>query len=121
MVRHEIQLYLAGQQAQAAEPVAFRSYIAQVRHGVSEQAHEGFFREMLGDIDEPTLPFGLQDVQGDGQGIDEARMPVDADLSRRLRSLARPLGVSVAKHDGTWRWPGYWAWSRAVKPWCSVP
>ncbi|MGE7815668.1 amino acid adenylation domain-containing protein [Pseudomonas sivasensis] len=96
VVRHEIQLYLAGQQAQAAEPVAFRSYIAQVRHGVSEQAHEGFFREMLGDIDEPTLPFGLQDVQGDGQGIDEARMPVDADLSRRLRSLARPLGVSVA-------------------------
>ena len=96
LVRHEIQLYLAGQQALAAEPVAFRSYIAQVRHGVSEQAHEAFFRAMLADIDEPTLPFGLQDVQGDGQGIDEARVPVDSDLSRRLRSLARPLGVSVA-------------------------
>ncbi|WP_231421813.1 non-ribosomal peptide synthetase [Pseudomonas sp. Leaf59] len=96
VVRHEIQLYLAGQQALASEPVAFRSYIAQVRHGVSEQAHEAFFRTMLADIDEPTLPFGLQDVQGDGQGIDEARIPVDSDLSRRLRSLARPLGVSVA-------------------------
>ncbi|NWA81486.1 non-ribosomal peptide synthetase [Pseudomonas sp. D2002] len=96
VVRHEIQLYLAGEQAQAAEPVAFRSYIAQVRHGVSEQAHEAFFREMLADIDEPTLPFGLQDVQGDGQGIDEARVAVDSRLSRRLRSLARPLGVSVA-------------------------
>ncbi|KTC44251.1 non-ribosomal peptide synthetase [Pseudomonas fluorescens ABAC62] len=96
VVRHEIQLYLAGQQAEAGEPVAFRSYIAQVRHGVSEQAHEGFFREMLADIDEPTLPFGLQDVQGDGQGIDEVRIPVDAELGRRLRSLARPMGVSVA-------------------------
>ncbi|MBV4481744.1 non-ribosomal peptide synthetase [Pseudomonas khavaziana] len=96
LVRHEIQLYLAGEQAQAAAPVAFRSYIAQVRHGVSEQAHEAFFRDMLADIDEPTLPFGLQDVQGDGQGIDEARSPVDSTLSRRLRSLARPLGVSVA-------------------------
>ncbi|WP_053133416.1 non-ribosomal peptide synthetase [Pseudomonas sp. MIACH] len=96
VVRHEIQLYLAGQQDQAGEPVAFRSYIAQVRHGVSEQAHETFFREMLADIDGPTLPFGLQDVQGDGQGIDEARIPVDSALSRRLRSLARPLGVSVA-------------------------
>ncbi|WP_338490669.1 amino acid adenylation domain-containing protein [Pseudomonas trivialis] len=96
VVRHEIQLYLTGQQALASEPVAFRSYIAQVRHGVSEQAHEAFFRTMLADIDEPTLPFGLQDVQGDGQGIDEARVPVDSDLSRRLRSLARPLGVSVA-------------------------
>ncbi|OIN53858.1 non-ribosomal peptide synthetase [Pseudomonas costantinii] len=96
VVRHEIQLYLAGKQAQAGEPVGFRSYIAQVRHGVSEQAHEAFFREMLADIDEPTLPFGLQDVQGDGQGIDEARIPVDSTLSRRLRTLARPLGVSVA-------------------------
>ncbi|MEX5585607.1 non-ribosomal peptide synthetase, partial [Pseudomonas lurida] len=96
VVRHEIQLYLAGEQALAAEPVAFRSYIAQVRHGVSEQAHEAFFREMLADIDEPTLPFGLQDVQGDGLGIDEARIPVDGALSRRLRTLARPLGVSVA-------------------------
>ncbi|NMX46080.1 amino acid adenylation domain-containing protein [Pseudomonas sp. WS 5407] len=95
-VRHEIQLYLAGQQAQAPAPVAFRSYIAQVRHGVSEQAHEAFFRDMLADIDEPTLPFGLQDVQGDGQGIDEVRIPVDSALSRRLRSMARPLGVSVA-------------------------
>jgi arthrofactin-type cyclic lipopeptide synthetase B len=96
VVRHEIQLYLAGEQALAGAPVPFRSYIAQVRHGVSEQAHEAFFREMLADIDEPTLPFGLQDVQGDGQGIDEARIPVDSALSRRLRALARPLGVSVA-------------------------
>ena len=95
-VRHEIQLYLAGQQAQARAPIAFRSYIAQVRHGVSEQAHEAFFRDMLADIDEPTLPFGLQDVQGGGQGIDEVRIPVDSALSRRLRSMARPLGVSVA-------------------------
>ena len=96
LVRHEIQRYLAGEQAQAAAPVAFRSYIAQVRHGVSEQAHEAFFRDMLADIDEPTLPFGLQDVQGGGQGIDEVRIPVDSALSRRLRSMARPLGVSVA-------------------------
>ena len=96
VVREEIQLYLAGQHAQAAVPVPFRNYIAQVRNGVSAQAHEGFFREMLADIDAPTLPFGLQDVQGDGQGIDEARIPVDSALSRRLRALARPLGVSVA-------------------------
>ncbi|WP_455883826.1 amino acid adenylation domain-containing protein [Pseudomonas putida] len=96
VVRHEIQLYLAGEQAQAGAPVAFRSYIAQVLHGVGEQEHERFFREMLADIDAPTLPFGLQDVQGDGQGIDEARLPVDSALSLRLRSLARPLGVSVA-------------------------
>ena len=96
VVRREIQLHLAGQTEQAGAPVPFRNYIAQVRHGVSEQAHEAFFREMLADIDEPTLPFGLQDVQGDGHGIDETRITVDSDLSRRLRAQARPLGVSPA-------------------------
>ncbi|MBK5438559.1 amino acid adenylation domain-containing protein [Pseudomonas sp. TH32] len=96
VVRREIQLHLAGQTEQAGAPVPFRNYIAQVRHGVSEQAHEAFFREMLADIDAPTLPFGLQDVQGDGHGIDETRIAVDSDLSRRLRAQARPLGVSPA-------------------------
>ena len=96
VVRREIQLYLAGQTELAGKPVPFRGYIAQVRQGVSEQAHETFFRGMLADIDEPTLPFGLNEVQGDGHGIDEARITVDHDLSRRLRAQARPLGVSAA-------------------------
>ena len=96
VVRHEIQLYLAGKHAQAGVPVAFRSYITQVLHGVGEAEHARFFREMLADIDAPTLPFGLRDVQGDGRGIDEARIPVDSALGQRLRNLARPLGVSVA-------------------------
>ncbi|MFC6336712.1 amino acid adenylation domain-containing protein [Pseudomonas sp. CCM 7891] len=95
VVRREIQLYLAGQTELAGAPVPFRSYIAQVRQGISEQAHEAFFRGMLADIDEPTLPFGLKDVQGDGHGIDEARIVVDHALSLRLRAQARPLGVSA--------------------------
>ena len=51
---------------------------------------------MLGDVDEPTLPFGLSDVQGEGRGIEEARLALDAELSQRLRAQARALGVSAA-------------------------
>jgi len=77
-------------------PMPYRNYVAQARLGADEPAHEAFFREMLGDIDEPTLPFGLQDVQGDGRGIEEALQPVDAGLNLRLREQARQLGVSPA-------------------------
>ena len=51
---------------------------------------------MLGDVTEPTAPFGLVDVQGDGSGIVEGRLGVEADLARRLRVRARALGVSAA-------------------------
>src|SRR5207244_8790758 len=77
-------------------PLPFRNLVAQARLGVSREEHEAYFRKLLGDVDEPTAPFGLLDVQGDGTGIEEARLKVDADLARRVRERARKLGVSAA-------------------------
>ncbi|RML33451.1 condensation domain-containing protein, partial [Pseudomonas syringae] len=66
------------------------------RLGVSVEAHEAFFRDLLGDIDEPTLPFDLHDVQGDGSEIEETHYRIDRALSQRLRTQARQAGVSAA-------------------------
>ena len=96
VVLREMQGYLLGHPAPTAAPMPYRNYVAQARLGVSEQAHEGFFRQMLGDVDEPTLPFGLQDVRGDGSAIQEHCLHLDGDLNRRLRAQARLLGVSTA-------------------------
>ncbi|PKA73026.1 arthrofactin-type cyclic lipopeptide synthetase A [Pseudomonas baetica] len=96
VMRGEMQASLSGQVQPLAAPVPYRNYVAQARLGVSEQEHEAFFREMLADIDEPTLPFGLQEVQGDGRRIDEARQMLDEGLYQRLRTQARQAGVSVA-------------------------
>ncbi|SCZ13528.1 non-ribosomal peptide synthetase, partial [Pseudomonas sp. NFACC37-1] len=103
VVQQEMQMHLLGQQDQLAVAMPYRNYVAQARLGVSQEEHEAFFREMLGDVDEPTLPLGLQQVQGDGSGIEEARLDLDADLSRRLRAHARQLGVSAASlHHLAW-------------------
>jgi hypothetical protein len=96
VIEREIHAHLLGQAEQLPEPLPFRNFVAQARLGVSREEHEAFFRQMLGDVDEPTLPFGLADVRGDGSAVKEARREVDATVAQRLRERARGLGVSAA-------------------------
>ncbi|MCF5332404.1 syringopeptin non-ribosomal peptide synthetase SypA, partial [Pseudomonas syringae] len=99
----EMLAHLQGTAAQLPAAMPYRNYVGQARLGVSRKQHEAFFREMLGDVDEPTLPFGLLEVQGDGQGIKEVRHDLPADLCQRLRTQARQLGVSAASlHHLAW-------------------
>ncbi|MFF4221228.1 condensation domain-containing protein, partial [Streptomyces nondiastaticus] len=77
-------------------PVPFREFVAQARLGVSREEHEKFFAGLLEGVSEPTAPYGLLDVHGDGTNVDEARLAVDAGLAERLREQARRLGVSPA-------------------------
>ncbi|HEV7367751.1 non-ribosomal peptide synthetase [Arenibaculum sp.] len=92
----EVQAHLLGRVDALPAPLPFRNFVAQARRGLSQEEHEAFFRSMLDDVDEPTAPFGLLDVLGDGSGIAEARRQVEAGLSRRLRTAARALKVSPA-------------------------
>ena len=92
----EVQASLSGEAARLPAPVPFRNFVAQARLGVSLEEHEAFFRGMLGDVEEPSAPFGLLDVQGDGSEIEEARVALPAELAGRLRKRARALGVSAA-------------------------
>ncbi|WP_395350975.1 amino acid adenylation domain-containing protein [Variovorax sp. UC122_21] len=92
----EIALVQQGLHAQLPEPVPFRRYVAQSRLGVSQGEHEAFFRRMLADVDEPTAPFNVLDVQGDGQRVDEARERLEPELARGVRREAQRHGVSAA-------------------------
>ncbi len=92
----EVQAHLLGRFNQLAEPLPFRNFVAQTRIGKKLEEHEVFFREMLGDVTEPTAPFGLLDVQGDGSGLAEAMFDLDSELSQRIRLCARSAGVSAA-------------------------
>ncbi|WP_434635109.1 amino acid adenylation domain-containing protein [Chromobacterium sp. CV08] len=82
--------------AELAPSLPFRNFVAQARLGIGAAEHEAYFRAELGEIDEPTAAFGLQDNRGDGGGLDESRLRLPAELTDRLRRQARRLGVSVA-------------------------
>src|SRR6266850_1364719 len=98
VMQDEVQAHLLGQAEQLPVPLPFRNLIAQARLEleVSRDEHEEFFRQMLGDVEEPTAPFGLMNVQVEGTEIEEARLEGGAGVVRRLRDQARKLGISVA-------------------------
>ncbi len=58
-------------------------------------AHEAFFRRRLGDIDEPTAPFGLLGVLAGSAGSVPARLRLQPVLATRLQALATQFEVDT--------------------------
>ncbi|MFB7658154.1 amino acid adenylation domain-containing protein, partial [Streptomyces sp. NPDC056128] len=96
VVLGEVAAFMAGDGDRLPEPLPFRDFVAQARLGVSRAEHEEYFSELLGDVTEPTLPFGLADARGDGSGVQRARLAVDGLLAYRVRERAHGVGVSPA-------------------------
>jgi amino acid adenylation domain-containing protein len=96
MLVEEVGAFLAGRGDALAEALPFRDFVAQARLGVSREEHERFFTGLLGDVTEPSAPYGLVDVRGDGGDVSRAVVPVDEGVHGRLREVCRRLGVSPA-------------------------
>ncbi|HVY36368.1 MAG TPA: amino acid adenylation domain-containing protein, partial [Polyangia bacterium] len=92
----ETELVERGRGHELPPPVAFRSFVAEARAGVTREQHEAHFRGLLGDVTQPTTPFGFTEAHGDGRAIDEARLTLDDDLSNAIRERAQTMRVSAA-------------------------
>lgn len=92
----EIVAHLEGRAGQLPEPMPYRTHVAQaVANNVAHDA-EPFFRARLAEVDEPTAPFGVLNIDGDARRIDEAHQVIDITQVRRVRMQARRLSVTVA-------------------------
>ncbi|MFI6154853.1 condensation domain-containing protein, partial [Kitasatospora sp. NPDC051170] len=92
----EVRAVLEGRTAELPAPLPFRDFVAGVRTGAGHAADEKYFADLLGDVDEPTAPFGLVDVHRDGSDSVQARVALEPDLVGRVRTAARRLGASPA-------------------------
>ncbi|PHM69304.1 Amino acid adenylation [Xenorhabdus kozodoii] len=88
----EIALTLQGS-PEIRPTVPYRNFIAQIL-SVPMAKHEAYFRSQLAEIDEPTAPFGILDVQTDNGPITEASLPLAPELATAIRTQARRFGVS---------------------------
>ncbi|QIZ46641.1 amino acid adenylation domain-containing protein [Dickeya zeae] len=108
LLLEEVQAHLQGRADQLPAPLPFRQFVALARRQTDAQAQQDYFRAQLGDIDEPCAPFGLLDVQGSGQHMDEHHLPLSDALGQRLRALSQQRGISVTSLF-------HLAWGRVVQ------
>jgi len=92
----EVLAHLDGRAQRLPEPVAYRNHVGQALAHARKHDAEAFFRNKLGEIDEPTAPFGLLDVHGDGRRVEEVYQTLESALAQRIRAQARLSGVSSA-------------------------
>ena len=71
-----------------------RRSLRKVEAELTETEHEAFFTGLLGDVEEPTAPFEVLDLNS--TGVAEAYADVDAETASTVRELARRSGVSTA-------------------------
>ncbi|WP_038345117.1 non-ribosomal peptide synthetase, partial [Acinetobacter sp. A47] len=76
--------------------VPFRNVIAGHQRKDRKEEAARFFQGMLGDITEPVLAFGINDVRLEGVETSEHRIQLADDLNARLRTQATRLGVGLA-------------------------
>ncbi|MFF5218525.1 amino acid adenylation domain-containing protein [Micromonospora sp. NPDC000442] len=95
VLMRELREILAGRGDQLPPTLPFRDFVARAR-SIPQAEHERFFAGLLGDVEEPTAPYGLMDVRGDGPDPVTGVVAVPDDVVDRLRDVSRRLGVSAA-------------------------
>lgn len=93
---NEVQTILEGEEALLSSPMPYRNFVAHTLAQSNGQEAESYFRGCLGDIDEPTAPFNLLDVHGDGSDVRTAHRSLTPELAVQIRQVARDMKVTPA-------------------------
>ncbi|MET8543337.1 amino acid adenylation domain-containing protein [Kitasatospora sp. NPDC004799] len=92
----EVRAHLEQDVERLPEPAPYRDFVAHARLAVTADEHRAFFERVLGGVEEPTAPYGVLGIHGDGSAAGETVVELSAELAVRVRELARRNGVSAA-------------------------
>ncbi|SFJ90194.1 non-ribosomal peptide synthetase, partial [Myroides guanonis] len=95
-VVEEVMLYLSGEAENLSVPFLYRDFIGHTLHAQSVNDGESYFRSLLGEINEPTYPFNLSNILGNGTKMEESTVILSKDLSTLLRTVCVNLSISPA-------------------------
>ena len=120
VVTGEIAELLAGRGDRCPRRCRSGIWSAQARLGTSREEHAAYFAGLLGDVTEPTAPFGLLETRQDGSDAVEARLALDDDLAGRAAGAGPRWPGCPRRRCSTWRSPGCWRCWRGGTTWCSA-
>ncbi len=92
----EVDQYLSGNEDMLTKPVLYREFIGHTLHLQATNDSESYFKNLLTDIEEPTYPFELSNIRGNGSDIKDSEIILSLELSRKIRSISIELGMSPA-------------------------
>ncbi|KAI8345257.1 condensation domain-containing protein [Mortierella sp. GBAus27b] len=96
MMNLEIEQILHGQESSLPIPWTSHNLFMQISEAATHEGHERFFKATLGDVENPTFPFGLSNTHTNGENITESSLALPQDLNDRLRFHAKQVGVTLA-------------------------
>jgi amino acid adenylation domain-containing protein len=77
-------------------PLQYRLHVSETLKIEQREDAQRFFRERLASIDQPTSPFSLFDVHGDGACVDEVARSLGLGLAGRIRTQSQRLKITPA-------------------------
>ncbi|WP_435103796.1 amino acid adenylation domain-containing protein [Arhodomonas sp. AD133] len=96
LMLEELAVHMTGRTELLHPAPHYRDFVAHTLHHLVRDEVESHFRATLGDVREPTTPFGLRDVRGNALRYPQHRRALPGDLTDRIRAEAQRLRVSPA-------------------------
>ncbi|EAR30811.1 probable peptide synthetase protein, partial [Pseudoalteromonas tunicata D2] len=92
----ELSVLLHTPHAELAPPVPYREFVGRTLQRSGELDTAAFFSQQLGEVSEPTLPYGLSDVLNDGKAVTSVKVRLDKAQAQQVRQLMREHNSSPA-------------------------